>query len=223
MPQCVRNTRRFVALSRDIWHGRRLTITGKDDEASDWMDKKLGSADAKFDLWYGYNQEFKVLMRAHQDKSSTHADVVEGLHKCIDMRCKHYVYGFDTEDALRRHISLHEAAQESQARATSTVRQKTSTMSLDDNSTVQDTRQNYDYDPSNSETERSSNLRSPFHKRDDLKPMLDHPMKSHGYSTIQALNSPAAVKSSGPCLRCKVLKKRVSYFHLKQRQHTDML
>ena len=161
-------------------------------------------------------------MRAHQDPSSNHEDVIEGLHKCIDIHCKHYVYGFDTEEALRRHISLHEAAQENQARATSTIRQKTSTMSLDDNSGVPDTRQNYaDYDPSNSETERPSILQSPFQKREILKPKLDHPLKSHGYSTIPPLASPSSVKSSGPCLRCKVLKKRVSAMDANKENETN--
>lgn len=151
-----------------------------------------------------------MLMRAHQDPSLPHTDVIEGQHKCIDMHCKHYVYGFDTDDALRRHITLHEAAQENQARATSTIRQKTSTMSLDDQPVVPDEarRSIHEYDPSNSETERGAPLQSPFQKRGQLKPMLNQPKKSHGYVTIPPLMSPSSAKSSGPCLRCKVLKKR---------------
>ena len=176
------------------------------------MDKRVISAGGRFENWYSYNQEFKMLMRSHQDPSSSHNDAIEGQHKCIEIQCKHYVYGFDTDDALRRHISLHEAAQDNQARATSTIREKTSTMSLDDNLPVPEMRQTFpDYDPSNSETERpASSLQSPFQKREQLKPMLDHQLKTPGYSTIQPPASPAAVKSSGPCLRCKVLKKRVS-------------
>lgn len=174
------------------------------------MEKRLGTADENFENWYGYNQEFKMLMRAHQDPSLPHTDVIEGQHKCIDMHCKHYVYGFDTDDALRRHITLHEAAQENQARATSTIRQKTSTMSLDDQPVNPDEarRSIHEYDPSNSEAERAVPLQSPFQKREQLKSMLEQPMKSQGYGTIPPLMSPASAKSSGPCLRCKVLKKR---------------
>ena len=104
------------------------------------MDKRVISAGDRFENWYSYNQEFKMLMRSHQDPSSSHNDAIEGQHKCIDIQCKHYVYGFDTDDALRRHISLHEAAQDNQARATSTIREKTSTMSLDDNLPVREMR-----------------------------------------------------------------------------------
>lgn len=174
------------------------------------MEKRLGTTDENFENWYGYNQEFKMLMRAHQDPSLPHTDVIEGQHKCIDMHCKHYVYGFDTDDALRRHITLHEAAQENQARATSTIRRKTSTMSLDEQPLVPEEarRSLHEYDPSNSETERGATLQSPFQKREQLKPMLDQTMKTQGYGTIPSLMSPASAKSSGPCLRCKVLKKR---------------
>ncbi len=187
-----------------------LTTPGKDDEAQ-WLERKIREANGGLDAfanWFDYNREFKTQTLSHQDLPPDQV-VVEGKFKCYDLRCKHYVYGFETEDGLQRHLDLHyESSADSQSRSTSIIQKRASNMSLDDNSEIPGAQRIYpDYEMSASETERGSTLQSPFQGRASLKPLLDRPGHGHSYGAAQ-MHSPAAIKSSGPCLRCKVLKKR---------------
>ncbi|OBT49594.1 hypothetical protein VE04_09920, partial [Pseudogymnoascus sp. 24MN13] len=47
-----------------------------------------------------------------EDGDGAAAVVVGGKYKCCELGCKHYVYGFETVEALRRHMGLHEDAEE---------------------------------------------------------------------------------------------------------------
>ena len=66
----------------------------------------------RFEDWLASNQELKTLMLSHQTDSSQNGEVVVGgKYKCCEPGCKHYVYGVETVEALRRHGGLHEEAE----------------------------------------------------------------------------------------------------------------
>jgi hypothetical protein len=206
-------------------------LTGDDAEARDALERKLQDPALpvtlgvspemaeRFKEWVGNNQEFKTLMLSHQTETKGEDAAVGGGFKCCQMNCKHYVYGFETAEALRRHMGLHEEVEN--ARREATLQRRTSNMSLDE--AVE--RQSREPE---SEEERAPGANghavqkrqnhaggtaqnSPFAKRAQLLPTPDPEAKKRGNGGRFSLPAfaPAAVRAAGPCLRCKVLKKRV--------------
>lgn len=148
-------------------------------------------------------------MLSHQTEPPSLEDSIEGQYKCFDFRCKHYVYGFETADALRRHMELHEAAASYPRVSSAAIQKRTSDMSLDDSTELQVTLRTEakEYEPSSSD-ERNTPVNPPFPKRTSLLSVPDQNAKRQSVSSVR-LSPPIATKSSGPCLRCKVLKKKV--------------
>jgi hypothetical protein len=189
-----------------------LISTGKDEDARDYLERRIQGDSSgrleRFNDWLVNNQEFKTLMLSHQTELPSLEDSIEGQYKCFDFRCKHYVYGFETADALRRHMELHEAASHARV-SSSTIQKRTSNMSLDDSTELPVTLRTEvkDYEPSSSD-ERNTPVNPPFQKRTSLLSVPDQNAKRQSL-TSPRLSSPTTTKSSGPCLRCKVLKKKV--------------
>lgn len=153
--------------------------------------------------------------------------VVGGKYKCCELGCKHYVYGFETVEALRRHMGLHEEAEE--ARREDVVRRRTSGMSLEDGvaGVGGGSREG------SSEGDRGVNGKraggggvgngngngfggmpaSPFSKRTALLPTPEAEGRRRGGGRLSlpggAGGGVGGVRTAGPCLRCKVLKKKV--------------
>lgn len=149
---------------------------------------------------------------------------VGGGYKCCELRCKHYVYGFETAEALRRHMQLHDEAED--ARREATLQRRTSNMSLEDGVGGEGPESR----EASSEEERERvngrkgsahghvhghHVLSPFSKRAALLPTPDPEGKRRGggrFSLPSASASSLAgvgLRTAGPCLRCKVLKKKV--------------
>ncbi|KFX86267.1 hypothetical protein O988_09684 [Pseudogymnoascus sp. VKM F-3808] len=120
-----------------------LARTGDDTEARDALDQRIANEPPsdrteRFKDWLANNQEFKTLMLSHQTETGRDGDsgvdgdgavVVGGKYKCCELGCKHYVYGFETVEALRRHMGLHEEADELKR---DTVRRRISGGSVED-------------------------------------------------------------------------------------------
>ncbi|OBT39166.1 hypothetical protein VE00_10216 [Pseudogymnoascus sp. WSF 3629] len=214
-----------------------LARTGDDTEARDALDHRLHSEPTsdrseRFKDWLANNQEFKTLMLSHQTEVARDVDgaedgeggaavVVGGKYKCCELGCKHYVYGFETVEALRRHMGLHEDAEE--ARREDVVRRRTSGMSLEDGGPG-----GVGSREGSSEGERGVNGRkssvvgngngfgvmppSPFSKRTSLLPTPEAEGRRRGGGRLSlpggAAGGLGGVRTAGPCLRCKVLKKK---------------
>lgn len=148
-------------------------------------------------------------MLSHQMEPRSLEDSIEGQYKCFDFRCKHYVYGFETVDALRRHTGLHDASSLSAYRVSSTLQKRTSNMCLEDGgeSLAPLAPQGNGYDRSSSEEDLRA-IRSPFQKRTSLPSVSTLDDKRRVLAPPRFSLSTTA-RPSGPCLRCRVLKKKV--------------
>lgn len=215
-------------------HVTNHVILGEDASARSSLDRHVkGDTSGRYERfgdWLANNQEFKTLMLSHQTEARGDEDevgVVSGAYKCCELSCKHYVYGFETKEALRRHMGLHEEAEE--AKQAATLQRRTSNMSLDDEAAVDRTKgRDREADVSSEDDENRvlgngsalTNANgnghghvqfSPFGKRSVLLPTPDPDTKKKGASARYSTSAlpPPAVRTAGPCLRCKVLKKKV--------------
>ncbi|KFY20048.1 hypothetical protein V493_07757, partial [Pseudogymnoascus sp. VKM F-4281 (FW-2241)] len=206
-----------------------------DTEADDALDRRLQGEPStdmfeRFKDWLANNQEFKTLMLSHQTEAARDVDaedggegaavVVGGKYKCCELGCKHYVYGFETVEALRRHMGLHEDAEE--ARKGDVVRRRASGVSADDGAGVVSRE-------GSSEGERMMGVNgrkngngnangfgvmpaSPFSKKNTLLPTPEAEGRRRGGGRLSlpagAGSGLGGVRTAGPCLRCKVLKKK---------------
>ncbi|OBT83007.1 hypothetical protein VE02_08269 [Pseudogymnoascus sp. 03VT05] len=218
-----------------------LARTGDDTEARDALDHRLQSEPSsdrfeRFKDWLANNQEFKTLMLSHQTEAARDGDaegaggeeavVVGGKYKCCELGCKHYVYGFETVEALRRHMGLHEDAEE--ARREDVVRRRTSGMSLEDGipgglGGVGSREGSSEGEMGGLNGRKTSTAgmgngngfgvmpASPFLKRTSLLPTPEAEGRRRGGGRLSLPGGQGGlggVRTAGPCLRCKVLKKK---------------
>lgn len=219
---------------------------GNDTEAHDALARRLSSEPPSdrielYKDWLANNQEFKTLMLSHQtgaaprdgdaeEGDAANAVVVGGKYKCFELGCKHYVYGFETSAALRRHMELHEEAEE--ARRDDVVRRRAE--GVDDLGVGGGGGSR----EGSSEGERGVNGRkgsvvfgngngnangfgggvsasSPFAKRAAVLPNPEAEGRRRGGGRLSlpagAGGGLGGVRTAGPCLRCKVLKKKVCF------------
>ena len=161
------------------------------------------------------------------------AVVVGGKYKCCELGCKHYVYGFETGEALRRHMGLHEEAEEAKV-----VKRRTSGGGVFDDGGAAGVQSR----EGSSEGERGVNGRkssmvgngngngngvgngggervpaSPFSgkRTTGLLPTPEAEGRRRGGGRLSLPGGVGAggggVRTAGPCLRCKVLKKKVCF------------
>lgn len=180
-----------------------LIIAGKNGESAQWLKEQVEAADPGFQNWYDLNQNMRDSMMRQLDPTVSRS-IIEGQYKCFDAHCKNFTYGFETEAALRDHISLHGIQLDDYSTSAAVIQKRASNISLEDREMTGIR----EYDPSNSETERSVLLHSPIQRRDSIKPISDYQMKGMPFS-YQVNKFATATKNAGPCLRCKVLKKKV--------------
>ncbi|KFY52908.1 hypothetical protein V496_08070 [Pseudogymnoascus sp. VKM F-4515 (FW-2607)] len=221
-----------------------LARAGNDTEAHDALARRLSSEPPSdrielYKDWLANNQEFKTLMLSHQtgaaprdgdaeEGDAANAVVVGGKYKCFELGCKHYVYGFETSAALRRHMELHEEAEE--ARRDDVARRRAE--GVDDLGVGGGGGGSRE---GSSEGERGVNGRkgsvvfgngngnangfgggvsasSPFAKRAAVLPNPEAEGRRRGGGRLSlpagAGGGLGGVRTAGPCLRCKVLKKK---------------
>jgi hypothetical protein len=175
------------------------------------------------------------------DEEDDDAHAVGGGFKCCERGCKHFVYGFETGEALRRHMGLHEDDDaEAARREASTLQRRTSNMSLEDaggpsgeesedaaaaanghahhhkhrghHSRTLSTGHGHGIASAAAGNGNGNNPGSPFAKRAmaNTSDGVAAEKKRAGRLSLPAF-APAVVRTAGPCLRCKVLKKKVSF------------
>ncbi|KFY63870.1 hypothetical protein V496_03608, partial [Pseudogymnoascus sp. VKM F-4515 (FW-2607)] len=218
-----------------------LARTGTDTEAHSELARRLDSEppsdrSERFKDWLANNQEFKTLMLSHQTEAATGhggddyggsgaaAVVAGGKYKCCELGCKHYVYGFETHEALRWHMELHE--EDEGAR-----REEGEERGVDDNA-------DRCGDGVSREGKRGVGCRrkgsvvvgngngngnglggaiptSPLLKGVPLMPTPDAEGRRRGGERLSlpagAGSGVVSMKTAKPCLRCKVLKKKCDY------------
>ncbi|OBT61548.1 hypothetical protein VE03_08901 [Pseudogymnoascus sp. 23342-1-I1] len=212
-----------------------LASTGDDTSAHDALEARLANEPAsqeseKYKDWLANNQEFKTLMLSHQTEGHGDGDideggegaevVVGGKYKCCEPACKHYVYGFETVKALRRHMGLHEEAEEARRRA--------SGVGVDegadgDGGEGGSEGEHGGVNGGNGSVMGNGNGNgdangfggvpgSPLSTRTALLPTPEAEGKRRGGGRLSlpagAEGGGGGVRMSGPCLRCKVLKKK---------------
>jgi hypothetical protein len=166
----------------------------------------------RFRDWLDNNQEFKTLMLSHQTDNVPLENTYEGKYKCYDFRCKHYAYGFETEEALKHHIGLHENAAARRAAQQGGAVVPGSAKIGSDGRTPLSEEKEAGYDSASSDEERSRP--EVAYRKGSALPSGSGPFEEHRRSLLPSprYESPIVFKprNMGPCLRCKILKKKVS-------------
>lgn len=160
-----------------------------------------------FDSWWKKHKAFLSQLPHHSDPGSVGG--LKGQYKCFDIRCQHYAYGFETVEDQERHLNkhLHSQLSPDPAPLTGSI---SNPMQRRHSSELRDVEIDNDNPRSSPEAEA---------------PIFPPPLNSRGRTIAPATSSkstslahkrasPMEVPAANPCLRCKILKRRVSKIHL---------